>query len=295
MSTAAPVRLIAGPTASGKSALAVAIARETGAVIVNADSMQLYRDLRILTARPTEAEEAQAEHRLYGIADAADAWSVGRWLRAVTEVLGRLRAEGRGAIVVGGTGLYFRALTRGLADIPPVPDDLREAVAARLQSEGEAGFRAALEAVDPAAADRIAAGDRQRLIRAFSVHAATGVSLTDWAASTTPTLAPGDWEAVVVEPERGELYRRCDARLDRMLEEGVLSEIAALAGRALNGALPIMKATGLREFMAYLDGRVSLDEALDAARRETRRYAKRQLTWFRNQTPDWPRRRDANC
>ncbi len=284
-----PIRLIAGPTASGKSALALRLAAETGGAILNADSMQLYRDLRLLTARPTEAEEALAEHRLYGVADAADAWSVGRWLRAAVAELEALKAEGRTAIVVGGTGLYFRALVEGLADIPPVPDALRAAMTERYTHEGEDTFRAALAAVDPASAARIAPGDQQRLVRALSVHEASGTALSDWRAATSPVLAPGDYDAVVLEPDRAELYARCDARLERMLAEGMLAEVEALRARRLDPILPAMKATGLREFTAHLDGVLTLAEALDAAQRETRRYAKRQLTWFRNQTPDWPR------
>jgi len=284
-----PIRLIAGPTASGKSALALRVAAETGGVILNADSMQLYRDLHLLTARPSDEEEAQAEHRLYGVADAADAWSVGRWLRAAVAELDALKAEGRTAIVVGGTGLYFRALVEGLADIPPVPDSVRAAMTERYALEGEDSFRAALAGVDPASAARIAPGDQQRLVRALSVHEATGAALSDWRAATAQVLAPGDFEAVVLEPDRAELYARCDARLERMLAEGMLNEVEALRARRLDPILPAMKATGLREFTAHLDGALTLAEALDAAQRETRRYAKRQLTWFRNQTPDWPR------
>lgn len=284
-----PIRLIAGPTASGKSALALRLAAETGGVILNADSMQLYRDLHLLTARPSATEEAQAEHRLYGVADAADAWSVGRWLRAAVVELDALKAEGRTAIVVGGTGLYFRALTQGLADIPPVPDSVRASAGIRFVTEGEAAFRAALAMVDPEAAARIAPGDRQRLVRALAVHEATGTALSDWRAATTPVLAPGEYEAIVLEPDRAELYARCDARLEQMLEAGLLAEVDRMRARRLDPILPAMKATGLREFIAHLDGTLSLAEALDAAQRETRRYAKRQLTWFRNQTPHWPR------
>jgi len=283
------IRLIAGPTASGKSALAMRMAAETGGVIVNADSMQLYRDLRILTARPSEADEAAVPHRLYGVADAADGWSVGRWLRAATEVLAELQAEGRTAIVTGGTGLYFLALTRGLADIPPVAASVREAMGERFDREGEAAFRVALKAVDPAAEARIAPGDRQRLVRALGVHAATGTALSDWTAGTTPTLRPGDYEALVLEPDRAALYARCDARLGEMFEAGVLDEVAGLMARGLDPGLPALKSTGFREFAAHIRGEATLADALEAARRETRRYAKRQLTWFRNQTPDWPR------
>ena len=287
----APIRLIAGPTASGKTALALDLAERIGGVIVNADSQQLYRDLRILSARPSDAEEARAPHRLFGVADAAEAWSVGRWLRAATQALAEIADDGRPAIVVGGTGLYFRALTRGLADIPPVPEAVRRAVSARFDGEGEAAFRARLAAVDPQAADRIAPGDRQRLVRAMAVHEVTGRPLSAWRADTRPVLPPDGYEAAVLEPPRDALYARCDARFDDMVAAGVLDEVRALAARGLDPELPAMKATGLRELMAHLRGELSLEEAVEAAKRETRRYAKRQLTWLRNQTPDWPRAR----
>ncbi len=281
------VTLIAGPTASGKSALALDMAERTGAVIVNADSQQLYADLRVLSARPSVEDEARVEHRLYGVADAADAWSVGRWSRAAMELLAGL--EGRPALFVGGTGLYFTALTKGLANVPEVPTEAREAAAAALDDEGEAVFRRRLAERDPAAEVRIAAGDRQRLTRAMAVAEHTGRALSDWMAETTPLLAPGSWTGLVVEPDRSELYARCDARVTRMVEQGALEEVRALAARRLDPGLPAMKAVGVREFAAHLAGEISLDEAMSATRQSTRHYAKRQLTWFRNQTPDWPR------
>ncbi|HUH24118.1 MAG TPA: tRNA (adenosine(37)-N6)-dimethylallyltransferase MiaA, partial [Brevundimonas sp.] len=174
--------LIAGPTASGKSRLALEMAERTGAVIINADSQQLYADLRVLSARPSLEDEARAEHRLYGVADAAESWSVGRWTRAVMPLLGELAAQDRPALLVGGTGLYFNALTRGLADIPAVPDTVRDAVQADYDLEGEAAFRRRLAEVDPTAAAAITPGDRQRLIRALAVTQATGRSLSDWKA-----------------------------------------------------------------------------------------------------------------
>ncbi|MBS0295620.1 MAG: tRNA (adenosine(37)-N6)-dimethylallyltransferase MiaA [Proteobacteria bacterium] len=285
----APVRLIAGPTASGKSAVALELARRIGGVVVNADALQLYADLRILTARPSAEEEAQAPHRLYGVADAADGWSVGRWLEAAQAVLAEAGADGRPAVVVGGTGLYFRALTQGLADVPAIPAAAREEAEARFAREGEAAFRAALAERDPAAAERIFPGDRQRLVRAFEVALATGKPLSAWQAETAPTLAAEDWSAVVLEPPRETLYARCDRRLEAMLDEGALAEVEALMARGLDPALPAMKATGLRELAGFLRGEWSREEAIEAAQRETRRYAKRQLTWLRNQTPTWPR------
>ena len=282
------VWLIAGPTASGKSAAALTLAERAGGEIVNADALQLYADLRILTARPTAEEEARAPHHLYGIADAAEAWSVGRWLRAVLPVLAAIRARGRPALVVGGTGLYFRALTQGLADIPPVPEELRSKVQARFEAEGEALLRAALSEVDSEAEARIAPGDRQRLVRALAVAQVTGKPLSAWRRETRAPLAPADWRGVVIAPPRPTLYARCDARLLAMVEAGALTEIAAVEARGLDARLPALKALGLRELSAALRGEMATLEAVVAAQQQTRRFAKRQLTWFRNQTPDWP-------
>ncbi len=281
--------LIAGPTASGKSALALRLARATGGEIVNADSMQLYADLRILTARPSPEEEAQAPHHLFGIADGADGWSVGRWVRAAVEALAGIAGRGRDAIVVGGTGLYFRALTVGLADIPAVAAQVRAQADADFDALGEAAFRVRLGAVDPAAAARIMPGDRQRLVRAWEVYAATETPLTDWQTRGSPALAPGSWQAVALQPAREALYARCDARLAQMVEAGALEEVRRLVARNLDPALPLMKAVGLRELAAHLRGEATLAEAIAAAQQETRRYAKRQTTWMRGQMADWPR------
>jgi len=283
------IQLIAGPTASGKSRLALETAERTGAVILNADSQQLYADLRILSARPTAEDEGRAEHRLYGVADAADAWSVGRWSRAVMPVLDELAAEGRPALLVGGTGLYFNALTRGLADIPDIPDAVRDEIGALYDSAGEGSVRRRLVEADPASEAAIEAGDRQRLIRALAVLTVTGQPLSVWRADTRPLLAEGSWEALVVEPPRDRLYAACDARVEAMVEQGALNEVRALVARRLDPTLPAMKAVGVRDFAAHLRGEVSLDEAVTAVQQATRNYAKRQLTWFRNQTPDWPR------
>ena len=283
------ITLLAGPTASGKSRRALDMAQRTGAVIVNADSQQLYADLRVLSARPSVGEEALAEHRLYGVADAADAWSVGRWTRTVMPVLAELAAEGRPALLVGGTGLYFTALTTGLADIPDVPVGVRDAAAAAFDADGETAFRRWLAEVDPAAEARIKAGDRQRLTRAWAVAQHTGRALSDWTADTTPLLAPGSWTGLVIEPEREALYANCDLRVADMVEAGALDEVRALMARGLDPALPAMKAVGVREFAAHLTGETTLAAAVEATRQATRNYAKRQLTWFRNQTPGWAR------
>ena len=283
------VWLIAGPTASGKSALALSLAERWGGEIVNADSMQVYDGLSILTARPDATEMARRPHHLYGVADPAEAWSVGRWLRAAIPVLEGIRARGRTAIVVGGTGLYFRALTHGLAEVPVTPATVRDAVEEEFDLGGEAAFRTRLATLDPQAEARIEAGDRQRLVRALAVATATGRALSEWQADTRPTLAETDWRGVVVEPPRETLYARCDARLAAMIGAGALEEVRGLMARGLDPALPAMKAIGVAPLARHLDGQVTLAEALAQARQDTRNYAKRQSTWFRNQTPDWER------
>ena len=287
--SAPAVWLIAGPTASGKSALAVKLVQALDGVVINADASQLYADLSVLTARPTPADLQQAPHRLYGVADGGDAWSVGRWLRAVLPLLADARREGRCALVTGGTGLYFNALTRGLAEAPDVPADVRLAVQARYEQDGEAAFRAMLRGLDPAAEGRIAPRDRQRLVRALAVAEATGRAMTDWQADTRPALAPGQWRGVVLDPPREALYARCDARVEQMLREGALDEVARLAARGLDPGLPVMKALGYRWLAAHLDGAISREQAIAATAQDTRRYAKRQMTWFRNQAADWAR------
>lgn len=287
MTKAPRLTLIAGPTASGKSRLALDRARQTGAVIINADSQQLYADLRVLTARPSPEDEAAADHRLYGIADASEAWSVGQWSRAVLDLLDEL--GDRPALLVGGTGLYFSALTQGLADIPPVPLAVRDQVQAQFDDLGEAAFRRRLAEQDPASAAAITPGDRQRLVRAASVAQATGRSLTEWKADTRPLLAPGTYGRLVIEPERARLYANCDARVLQMMQMRALDEVRALMARDLDPGLPVMKAVGVPELISHLRGERSRAEAVAALQQATRNYAKRQLTWFRNQCRDWPR------
>jgi len=283
------ITLIVGPTASGKSRRALEMAEATGAAIINADSQQLYADLRILSARPSPEDEARVPHHLYGVVDASDAWSVGRWTRAVLPLLAELQATGRPALVVGGTGLYFSALTKGLADIPAVSGEARDAAMALYDAEGEPAFRRTLAGLDPAAEAAIEAGDRQRLTRAYAVASATGRSLSDWRATTRPLLAPGSYDRVVIEPDRAALYAACDARVDAMIAAGALDEVRILIARGLDPALPAMKAVGARELTAYLTGETTLADATVAMKQATRNYAKRQLTWFRNQCRDWPR------
>ena len=289
MPNPSPITLIAGPTAGGKSALALRLARAIGGEIVNADALQLYRDLSILSARPNAEDMKDVPHHLFGIADGADGWSVGRWSREAGVVLAEVAARGRPAIVVGGTGLYFRALTQGLADIPPIPRSAAQVAEDIFDFQGEPAARSILRAADAQAEARIGAGDRQRLVRAMAVAYATGRSLSDWQAETRPALPEGSWRAVLLEPPREALYERCNARMAAMADTGAVAEAAALIARKLNPSLPVMKAVGLRELAAHAAGQATLAEALEAAQTATRHYAKRQMTWFRHQTPDWPR------
>jgi len=282
--------LIAGPTASGKSALALALAEKLGGVIVNADSMQVYRDLRVITARPTPGEEGRAPHRLYGHVDAAVNYSTGQWLRDVAGVLDEVYAERRVPILVGGTGLYFKALTAGLAAVPQVPADIRAQVRARLQSEGIAALYSELQARDAATAQRLMPNDRSRICRALEVLEATGRSLSDWHRDGLPPLIdPATAAKVFLTCERKVLVARIEARFAAMLKAGALAEVRALAARKLDPLLPAMKAHGVPWLIRHLHGEISLDEAAAGAVMDTRRYAKRQLTWFRNQMPAWPR------
>ncbi|HEX2351594.1 MAG TPA: tRNA (adenosine(37)-N6)-dimethylallyltransferase MiaA [Xanthobacteraceae bacterium] len=280
--------LIAGPTASGKSALALALAEALGGTIINADAMQVYRDLRIVTARPTPEEEARAPHLLYGHVDAAENYSVGRWCVDASAALAAVEREGRLPILAGGTGLYFKALTRGLAAIPPIPSQMRSAVRERLKREGIAALYAELSARDPASARRLMPGDRARISRALEVALATGRSITDWhARGMEPALDPHAAVKVFLDVDRAELYRRIDSRFDAMLASGALDEVRALAGRQLDPALPAMKAHGVPWLIRHIRSEIDLPAAVDAAKRDTRRYSKRQATWFRHQLPDW--------
>jgi tRNA dimethylallyltransferase len=286
---AASAVLIAGPTASGKSALALRLAEKLGGTIVNADSMQVYRDLRIITARPTPEEEARVPHRLYGHVDAAVNYSTGQWLRDVGEVLAELARDGRTAILVGGTGLYFKTLTKGLAAVPPIPADIRSALRGRLDSEGVRPLYDELRMRDPQSANRLMPNDRSRISRALEVVLATGRSLSDWHREGLPPLVdPARAAKVFITCERKELVRRIETRFAAMLEAGALEEVRALAARKLDPSLPAMKAHGVPWLIRHLNGEITMDEAAEGSIMDTRRYAKRQLTWFRNQMKDWP-------
>lgn len=280
--------LIAGPTASGKSALALALAAKLGGTIINADSMQVYAGLRVITARPAAEEEAQAPHRLYGHIDAGDIYSTGRWLTDVAEALQAIAAEGRVPIIVGGTGLYFKVLTEGLAAVPAIPTDIRARVRDRLEAEGVAALYADLIKHDPVTAARLMPLDRARIARALEVVLATGRSLSDWHGEALPPLLDNRRVAkVFIETDRKELVARIDRRFHGMLEAGALDEVRALAARDLNPLLPAMKAHGVPWLIRHLKGELSLAEAAEGGIMDTRRYAKRQLTWFRGQMKNW--------
>ena len=280
--------LIAGPTASGKSALALALARKTGGFVINADSMQVYRDLRVLTARPLPDEEAEVPHRLYGHVDAAVNFSAGAWVADAATVLKAARAEKRLPIFVGGSGLYFKALTRGLSAVPPIPAGIREAVRARLERDGVEALHAELSRRDPVSAERLKPRDRTRIARALEVIEATGRSLTDWhREGLPPLLPPNSFRALFLEPERDELYARIDARFETMLANGALEEVERLAARHLDPSLPAMKAHGVPALIRHLGGEITREEASEIGRADTRHYAKRQFTWFRHQLPEF--------
>jgi tRNA dimethylallyltransferase len=280
--------LIAGPTASGKSALALSLAERLGGVVVNADSMQVYRDLRVITARPAPEEEARAQHLLYGHVDAAENYSVGRWRRDAAAVLAEIAAQGRLPILVGGTGLYFKALLTGLAAVPPIPDDIRARVRERIISEGAPALHAELMRTDPKTAQRLMVNDRSRISRALEVVEATGRPLSDWHRDGLPPLVDAAQAVkIFVTCDRAELVRRIEARFGIMLKAGALEEVRALAVRRLDPLLPAMKAHGVPWLIRHLAGAISRDEAAAGAIMDTRRYAKRQVTWFRNQMQDW--------
>lgn len=284
-----PVIVIGGPTASGKSGLALAIAERLDGVVINGDAIQVYRDLRMLTARPSEAEERRVPHRLYGFLDATEHCSAGRWQASALAEIAAVNAAGKRAIVVGGTGLYLRALIEGIAPIPDIPADIRARTRARYADIGNEKFRAELAARDPVMAARLEPADGQRLMRAWEVLEATGRSLAEW--QEEPAEAPDlQFTMIVLMPPRDEIYAACDRRLDAMISSGVLDEVAALMKRAesenLDASLPVLKAVGYAELAAHLAGDKTLEAAVAAAQQQTRRYAKRQMTWFRHQLPD---------
>ncbi len=281
--------LIAGPTASGKSSLALALAERLGGWIINADLMQVYSGWHLLTARPSAEEESRASHRMYGHIDPENWYSVGEWLREITTTLNKASDSGVVPIIVGGSGLNFTALTRGLSTIPPIAPEIRDATNALLERLGADAMRKRLVERDPTAQTLDIINPR-RIIRAWEVLEQTGRPLADWMANTPPALLPPEnAHLFVVDADRDTLVTRIESRFDTMVAEGILDEVKAMQARALNPELPAMKAVGAPPLLAHLDGKISLEQAITQAKTDTRRYAKRQRTWLRNQMPDWHR------
>ena len=274
--------MICGPTAAGKSALALALAERLGGVIINADSMQLYADLRVLTARPDDAEEVRAPHRLYGVIDGGERASVASWLAMAAHEVAMARKAGRLPILIGGTGLYFHAAMHGLAPVPEIPPDIHASCIADHAARGGAAFRKDLFKLDPALAAQLHDGDSQRLVRAMGVVRATGRPLSAWQSDPHEGAVVGHPVRIAMMPPRDELYDRINRRFAAMMEEGAVSEVAILAARQLDPSLPVMKAIGVREIMAFQLGDIDEAEAVNLATRDSRRYAKRQMTWIRN-------------
>ena len=282
--------LIAGPTASGKSALALALAEQIRGVIVNADSAQIYRDLPVLSAQPTAEEKARAEHRLYGALDGASACSAADWAEMAKCEIAELHAAKRIPILAGGTGLYVRTLLDGIAPVPPIDPGVRRKV-----REASAAINfARLRTLDPEAAARLKPTDSTRLARALEVIVSTGRTLSEWQQQREGGIAADiDLKPLILLPPRKWLYQRCDERLTHMIDAGAVAEVEALVARGLDADLPVMRGIGVREIAAYLLGTATLDGAVAAAQQATRRYAKRQYTWFAHQPPaDWPRFRE---
>jgi tRNA dimethylallyltransferase len=286
-----PLVVIAGPTASGKSALALALAQQNGGVIVNADSAQIYRDLRVLSAAPTEDELKRAEHRLYGAQDGAVPCSAADWAQMARREIADIHEAGRTPILAGGTGLYLRTLLDGIAPVPAIDAKVRQQVREAPVAEN----RAKLEALDPAAAARLKPTDTTRIARALEVMVSTGRTLAEWQEQREGGIGGEvDLRPLILLPPRAWLYARCDERFAKMVDEGAVAEVETLMARGLNPNLPVMHAIGVRQLSAYLLGQGSLDDAVSAGQQATRRYAKRQYTWFAHQPPaDWPRFKEA--
>ena len=285
-----PVALIAGPTASGKSALALQLAVQSDGVIVNADSAQIYRDLPILSAAPIADEREKAEHRLYGIMDGSKACSAADWAEMAKREIASIHAEGRLPILVGGTGLYLRTLLDGIAPVPAIDPAIREDV----RNAAVDHNRGRLAKLDPAAAEKLNPADTTRIARSLEVVLSTGRTLTYWQQQREGGISDQiELRPLVLLPTRDWLYGRCDQRFEQMVENGAADEVRALLNRNLNPAMPVMRAIGVREMAAWLRGEITRDEAIATGQQATRRYAKRQYTWFAHQPPEhWPRFRE---
>ncbi len=275
---------------------ALLLASRLRGIVINADSMQVYRELDVLAARPSQADMQRVPHRLYGIASARAAYSVGNWLEDAARAIAEARSEGRLPILAGGTGLYFKALLEGLAPVPDIPPEVRAQWRERADTLGAGELHRELAARDPAMAAKVRPSDTQRTVRALEVIDATGVSLAEWqGANAPPVLDPKTALKLVIAPEREPLYAAIDARFDRMIEAGALDEVRALVALGLDDGLPAMRAHGVRELRAYLAGATSLEDAAAKAKTETRRYAKRQMTWLRRFMADWEWFPDADA
>ena len=281
------VALIAGPTASGKSAFALALAEKTGGVIVNADSAQIYRDVPILSAAPSAEERARAEHRLYAMRDGAEPCSAADWAELAKAEIADIHGSGRLPILVGGTGLYLRTLLEGIAPVPPIERTVRE----RVRAESVEQNRAELERLDPDAAARLNPADTTRIARALEVVLSTGRTLAKWQAQRKGGIADRvTLKPLILLPPRDWLYARCDGRFETMIEAGAVEEVKALLARNLDPSLPVMQAIGVREIAAFLEGEIDREEMVRRGQQATRNYAKRQYTWFAHQPPsEWPR------
>lgn len=280
--------LIAGPTASGKSALAMALAEHFGGTIINADSMQVYAELRILTARPSVVDEAQLPHLLYGHVPAREAYSAGRYINDAKQAIADARAAGRRPVIVGGTGLYFKALLEGLSPVPPIPDAVRNRWRTLQAEHGAHALWTVLMSNDPEMALRLDPNDSQRIVRALEVFEATGRSLADWQRTPgVPLISLVEAVKLVITPDRDVLYARAETRFDAMMAAGAGGEAAALAALQLDPALPAMRALGVAPLIAAARGELALDTAVIAAKAETRQYIKRQSTWIKSQMIAW--------
>ncbi|MGO1118211.1 tRNA (adenosine(37)-N6)-dimethylallyltransferase MiaA [Rhodovibrionaceae bacterium A322] len=287
-----PAVILVGPTASGKSALGLALAKAFDGVIINADSLQVYEDLRVISARPDDADLAQAPHRLYGTLPAREACTAGRWRSLALKEMAEASAAGKLPILVGGTGLYLSSLVDGLSPMPQVPPGVREAARTRFEQLGREAFIEELRERDPVSADRLHANDTQRLLRAWEVFEASGEPLSAWQEKDRVDAAPYHFLWLAMMPDRDRLYDNCNRRFEQMVEQGALEEVRALIAQELPEDCMALRALGVPELADYLAGRCDLDEAVAAAQQSTRRYAKRQLTWLKTQVVQ---KRSDNC
>lgn len=282
------ILLLFGPTASGKTAAGVQLAKALNGEVINADSMQVYAGLPLLTAIPDVTEQDGVPHHLFGSIDPANRFSVGKWAQTVLERIGEVHGRGHVPILLGGTGLYFEALTRGLAEMPDIPANRLQNLQSEIRQDGLAGMYARLQKLDPQGAARLAPNDTQRILRALSVVEETGRTLTQWQEDTQALLPAGSWRGAVLMPAREILYARINARFDQMIVAGALDELQDFRRLHGDGGLPLHKAVGVPPLLRHLQGEILLHEVVEQAKRDTRRYAKRQMTWARGRMADWP-------